>query len=333
VGDSLNRAALVLAALLLAPGCYRKAESSGGTPESSAERTPAAATPVKVAEVRKTTLREIVTAPGKTSALAEQKVRAPFAGTLTELRVTEGDRVRRGQVLGTMVARESEAALSGAREMLRQASTPDEKRDAERALALAERNLVRRPLVAAWTGAVLSRQASPGDRVAEDAEILTIEDSTSIVFLADVSQADLARVRPGQAASIELAGRGAPLPATVHGVLPTANPADFTAPVRFDFGTGSTGLTLGLFGSAHATVGERVDVSAVPDAAILRDDVTGVSRVALVTQGRAHWVDVRTGLRDAGRTEITQPVLAEGQKVIVSGLVGLPESQPVLVRP
>jgi multidrug efflux pump subunit AcrA (membrane-fusion protein) len=288
---------------------------------------------VKVAAVQKTTLREIVNAPGKTSALAEQKVRAPFAGTLTELRVTPGDRVRRGQVLGTMVARESDAALSGAREMLRQATTPDEKRDAGRALALAEKNLVRRPLVAAWNGAVLSRAASAGDRLAEDAEVLTIEDSASVVFLADVSQSDLARLKPGQTASIELAGRAGALPATVHGVLPTANPADFTAPVRLDFGTGSAGLTLGLFGTAHATVAERVDVPAVPDAAILRDDVTGVSRVALVTQGRAHWVEVRTGLRDAGRTEITEPALAQGQPVIVSGLVGLPESQPVLVRP
>jgi multidrug efflux pump subunit AcrA (membrane-fusion protein) len=61
------------------------------------------------------TLSEVVTGPGHTAALSQQKVRAPFAGTLVELRVTDGDTVRRGQVLGTIVSRESEAALAGAR--------------------------------------------------------------------------------------------------------------------------------------------------------------------------------------------------------------------------
>lgn len=327
----MKRARIILVALLLAAGC-RKAEDPSSAAASSQAQSPAPATPVKVARVERATLSEVVSAPGRTAALVQQKLRAPFSGTLTDLRVAEGDVVRRGQVLGAMVARDSEAALSGAREMTRQASTPEEKRDAQRALALAERNLVRRPLVASWSGAVASRAASAGDRLAEDQEILTIEDTGSLVFLADVSQADLANVRPGQPASIELAGRPA-IPGTVHAALPSANPADFTGSVRLDLSGASPNTTLGLFGTARITVGERAGVAVVPDAAILRDDVTGVSRVALVDHDKAHWVAVRTGLHEGGRTEITQPVLPEGQPVIVSGLVGLPESQPVVIRP
>ena len=274
-----------------------------------------------------------MSAPGKTAVLSSQKLRAPFAGTLTELRVADGDVVHRGQLLGTMVARESEAAVSGAREMSRQASTPAEKEDARRALALAEKNLVRKPLVAAWSGGVSGRAASAGDRLAEDQEILTIQDTASVVFLADVSQADLPRVHAVQPATIEIAGRPRPIPASVHGILPTANPADFTGSVRLDLSGSAPDMGLGLFGTARIVVGERAGVATVPDAAILRDDVTGISRIAVVQENRAHWISVQTGLREGGRTEIRQPALAEGQPVIVSGLVGLPESQPVVVRP
>jgi HlyD family secretion protein len=331
VGDSLKAARLAVVAVLLASACHPK-EDPARAP-ASAEKTPAPATPVRVAKVERTNLSEVVSAPGKTAVLSSQKMRAPFAGMLTELRVADGDIVRRGQVLGVIVARESEAAVSGAREMMRQASTPAEKADGERALALAEKSLVRRPLVASWSGAVSGRAASAGDRVAEDQEILTIEDIASLVFLADVSQADLARIRPGSRASIDIAGRPEPMPASVHGILPAANPADFTGSVRLDLGGAAPNMGLGRIGTAHIVVGEHLGVPTVPDGAILRDDVTGISRLAIVEHDRAHWISVHTGLHEGGRTEITQPALSEGQPVIVSGLVGLPESQPVLVRP
>ncbi len=299
MGDSLNRARIIVAAALLATTCHQKEDPSKTPSKTSAspEKSPAPATPVKVARIQLTTLSEVVSGPGKTAVLVSQKLRAPFAGTLTELPVADGDIVHRGQVLGAMVARESEAAVAGAREMSRQASTPGEKEDARRALSLAEKNLVRRPLVASWSGAISGRAASAGDRLAEDQEILTIQDTASLVFLADVSQADLSRVHAGQRASIDIAGRPEPMPASVHGILPAANPADFTGSVRLDLGGAAPNMGLGLFGTAHIVVGERVGVPTAPDGAILRDDVTGISRLAIVEHGR------------------------------------LPESQPVLVRP
>jgi multidrug efflux pump subunit AcrA (membrane-fusion protein) len=247
-----------------------------------------------------------VSGPGKTSALAQQKVRAPFAGTLVALTVSEGDSVRRGQSVGAVVAKESEAAL----EMLRHASTDAERRDAERAVALAEQNLVRRPLLATADGSVLSHAASAGDRVSEDQEILMISETGSVVFLADIPQSDLSRIRGGQEASVELAGRAKPVSGAVHSVLAGANPA----------------------GTARIRVGERKDAVVVPDAAVFRDDVSGVSRVCVASGGKAHWIDVVPGVKEGGRTEIVSPSLSPGQPVVVSGLVGLPEGKPVSIE-
>jgi multidrug efflux pump subunit AcrA (membrane-fusion protein) len=317
------------AALLLILSFAACSKSGGTSGASKADPTPEAPTPVRVAAVAKQTLPVFVSGPGRTAALIQQKVRAPFAGTLTSLTVSDGDLVQRGQTVGTIVARDSEAALSGAREMLREAATPAERRDAERAVAIAEKNLVRKPLMAAWDGAVLSHAASPGDRLAEDQEILTVNDASSMVFLADVPQADLPRIHPGQKATIRIAGGAQPSSGAVHAVLPGANPADYTGSVRIDLPPSSRRLAVGIFGAARILISEHPDATVVPEAAVLRDDVSGTARVALVTQNRAHWVVVQTGISDSGKTEIVAPPLAVGQTVIVSGLVGLPEGKLV----
>jgi multidrug efflux pump subunit AcrA (membrane-fusion protein) len=301
--------------------------------DAKTDPTPEAPTPVKTAFVARQILPIFVSGPGKTSALAQQKVRAPFAGTLTSLSVSDGDAVRQGQVLGMVVARDSEAALTGAREMLRDAKTPAEQNDAERAVALAEKNLVRKALLAATDGAVLSHAASPGDKVAEDQEILTINDASSLVFLADIPQADLPRVQPGQKAAIQVAGSTQSLNGIVHAVLPGANPADYTGAVRIDLPPASRRLAVGIFGKARIFVGEHSNAAVVPDAAVLRDDVNGTARVALVEKNRAHWVTVKTGISDSGKTEILEPPLTNGQTVVVSGLVGLPEGKLVASEP
>lgn len=325
----MRRAGSLLLLAVLVSACGKKHAGEAPAPTPAV----AAAVPVQVAAVTHRNLAEIVTASGRTSAMAQQKIRAPFAGTLVELKAADGDTVHRGDTLGYVASRESEAALAGAREMARDAKTPAEKHDAERAIVLAERGLVRAALRSSADGAVLAHAATAGDRVSEDQEILTIADAASIVFLADVGQSDLARVRPGQATAVELGGRARPVPGIVHAILPGANAADFTFQVRVDL-KGMQGLpTVGLFGTARITVGERRNAAVVPDAAVLRDDVTGAARVAVVRGARARWIDVTPGVRSDGVTEILSPALAADEPVIVGGQVGLPDGAAVAIRP
>ncbi len=320
--------ALTLGFLAVLSGC-RGRTSDPPLPASE----PAVAVPVRVASVRRATLTEQVSAPGHTAALAQQKIRAPFAGTLVELGVSDGDRVHRGDVLGTIVSRDSEAALSGARDMARQAQTDPEKADAARAVTLAERGLVRAPILAPSDGAVLAHAAVRGDRVSEDQEILTVADAGSIAFLVDAPQSDLGRIRSGQPVVVEISGRSGPVAGVVHDILPAANSGDFTAAVRVDL-RGLAGVPpLGLFGTARITVAEHRNAVVVPEAAIIRDDVSGTSRIVVVEQGRARWMDVSPGLRANGEVEIQAPRLTLGQTVVVSGQVGLAEGAPVAAAP
>lgn len=327
--------ALAVAGLLvLSSGCGKGDVKASPEKSGAAEAPAPSGTPVRVAAVATADLPEIVTGPGRTVAIVRQQVRVPFASTLEELKVTDGDTVRKGDVLGSVLSRESEAALSGAREMVRDARTPAEKSDAARALELAERTLVRLPLRSAVDGVVVSHAASPGDRLSEGQEVLTLSAADSIVFVADVPQGDVTRVRPGQAVTIAFVGRKETVPGRLHDVLPAANAADLTVPVRIDLGPKDLRLPVGLFGTTRILVRERRNVTVVPSAAVLRDDVTGSTRIATVTpDGKAHWIEVRTGLSDGVVTEILDHALAAKQTVIVSGQTGLPEGAAVVVAP
>ena len=307
--------------------------ASGGVDAVSADSGAAAsdATPVTMAQVTRTTIDETVTGPGVTDAVQDERVRAPFAGKLVTMRVNLGDRVAQGEVIGALVAQNSEAALQGARAMVRSARTPAERADAERAVALAEHDIVETPLRAPRAGVVIARPASPGELVAEGDSIASIAATGSMVFYADVPQAELARIHPGQGALVALTARGAAIPGVVHSVLPADTGSTVSMRVRVDLLEAPFPVTVGLFGTARIIVARHRDVTAVPRPALLRDDISGVTKVALVNQrNEAAWVNVTPGVADSMWVEIRSPVLSPGQRVITTGQVGLPDSTRVV---
>lgn len=328
---ALGIAAVVAGAI--ASGCSKGASADTSSAASNAPDS-AASTPVHMATVQLGNIAIAVGGPGKTDALDLQKVRAPFTGTVTSLHVNIGDHVGAGQVIGAMVSQPSEAALTGAESMLRGAQTASERSDAERALALARQNLVAAPLRAPRGGVVISRGASQGDLLTQGDSVASIAAAGSVAFVARIAQGDLTRVRPGQHATVTLPGQTAPVPGVVHGLLPIDTAGTMTVPVRVDLKsapqTAGAPIQMGLFGTAQIVVGEKVNVPIVPAAAVLRDDISGISRVAVVApNGIAHWVTVTTGASQAGNVEIVTPVLSPGQRVIVTGQVGLPDSTRV----
>ena len=194
---------------------------------------------------------------------------------------------------------------------------------------------MRQPLHAPAAGVVLSHAAEEGDYLDEGEVFLTIAEAGGVFFNAQVTQSDLDRVRPGQRASVDMPAVGTkPVGAVVHGVLPSASSQTLSAPVRLDFSPAHPDLPVGLFGTASIIVAHRHDAIVVPAAAVLRDDVTGISRVAVIdSTSRARWVVVHTGTQEGDRVEITTPPLTPGQRVIVQGQVGLPDSTRVQIQP
>ncbi len=329
---------LVSTLLVLAPAlgaCSGGSDGASSTANTASNASAAAGVPVRVDTIRKMDLDVLVTAPGRTEALKQDRVRAPFASHLVSLSVTDGDRVHAGQVVAEVVSKDSEAALEGARQMLAAAGNAADSADAERAIEVAKRQLVRRPLRAPADGVVLSHAVGVGDYLDQGEVLLTIAEAGTVYFNAQVTQGDLSRVKPGERAAIELPAVGTePVGAVVHGILPTASSENLSAPVRLDFEPARPDITVGLFGTVSIVAGRHAGAIVVPPGAVLRDDVSGVSRVAVVGHGDiAHWVVVKTGIQDGNHLEIVSPTLPVGGLVITDGQVGLPDSARVSIQP
>ena len=329
-------AAVAIIVVATISACSRGAGATADS-TSSADGA-AAATPVHMATVSVGNIDITVSGPGQTNALDLQKIRAPFTGTLTSLRAVVGERVGAGQVIGSIVSQPSQAAVTGAQAMLSAASTPTERSDAARAVTLARQNLVATPLRVPRSGIIVSRGASQGDLMSQGDSIVSIAAAGSIAFIARIAQNDLVHVRPGQHATIVLPGGASPAGGIVRGLLPADSSGGMTVPVRIDLQgaplAAGAPVQPGLFGTARIIVGAHTQVATVPAAAVLRDDISGVSSIALVAaDGKAHWVTVTTGASEGDRVEITAPQLARGQRVIVSGQVGLPDGSRVAEAP
>jgi multidrug efflux pump subunit AcrA (membrane-fusion protein) len=290
------------------------------------------AVPVTVANATYADLAVVVSGPGRTGSSEQLDLRAPFEGVLTDLVVADGDHVESGQVLGWVVPQESAAAMAGAQQMMQSARTPAERRDAKRALALARRSRVRHALRAPEAAVVVSHKVDEGAHVSTNESIVTLVPLTDVHFIAQIAQPDLASLHPGDPATIQLSSRSRPFHGIVHAILPNASPTDLTVPVRIDFVASTAPQQLDLYGVAHVVVAHHAHALVVPAQAIIRDDVTGVSRVAVIdASDHAHWVRVRSGPSQGIEVELVAAPFGAGTSVVVSGQVGLPEGARVEV--
>jgi multidrug efflux pump subunit AcrA (membrane-fusion protein) len=313
---------LALAATLA--GCSRHDDVAG-------EAALRVAVHVRLARLAERAFPDIVAASGQWRAANEVVVTAPFAGAVENLRPQVGDRVAAGDTLGLLVTHESRAALRGAELMMRSAADAQARAEAARALEMAKQNLVRVPIVAPAGGIVVRRTADVGAEPAEGAELLAIVPLRALVFEAHVPAAAAPRVRPGLAASI-VPETGEPVAASVQRRLPGVSADDQT--VLFWLAPRVTpSIGIGRFGTARIEVGSSRNGIAVPDSAVVEDDLTGEKRIVRVgADSVAIWTNVTLGRSTEGAHELLAPALAPGTAVVVAGQRSVPDSVKVIAQ-
>jgi multidrug efflux pump subunit AcrA (membrane-fusion protein) len=317
---------LVLALLPLAAGCSRHAESG----EDAA--TPAAVVPVRTAAVEERTFTDAIEAPGQWRSSGDVSLPAPFAAVIESLEPKLGDHVAAGDTVGMLVTRESRAALRGAELLLREAHDPAALTEAERAAALARRDLVRVPIVAPRAGVVTKRDAEPGGEVGDGAEVLAITPVEGIVFEARLPAGAAQLVHAGMTGLVRTSGEP-DHEVRVTRVLPAASTADQATLAWLSPVGGPTPL-LDRFGTAVMTTSGARRSPAVPEAAVVENDLDGSARVVVVAaDSTATWTPVKLGARAEGWRELLDGTLVPGALVVVEGQRGLPDRTRVKPQP
>ena len=323
-----------------------------GEPEHASETEPAAVTEGRTWTVRDTSIGSAFEAAGVARPVADATLSTKLMGQVTEVAVREGDRVAAGQPLVRIDAsdlaakraqveasiREAQAVVSDAetqasrmRALYEEDAAPKVQLDAaetglERArarlatarAAAAEVDATARYAVvrAPFDGLVTARFVDPGDFAAPGAPMVTVLDARRLRVTATAAPDAVAGVGRGDTLVARI--EGAPAPAVVEGVVPSAagNLYTVNALVENDAGRFLPGSAATL----ELPQGARTALLVPTEALIRRGDLTGV-RVRTADGDMLRWI--RLGRSHDGMAEVLAG-LRPGDVIVVPADTGTP---------
>lgn len=350
--------ALILVASSLAISCTKPAggeTASGGTAKtgpSGAGRTGGRGgasdrpTPVEIELVRRGSVSRTSVIAGMLEPIRTVGVNAQLSGILLSLKAEEGHRVRQGDVLAEIDARELEAQARSAEAALKFAQSTVERSEQlfrqqiitmaelerdrtsyESAKATSEQLRTRlgyARVVAPISGIITDKRIEAGDVVSNSTRLFTVADVSTLVTRVQVSELEVSTLRAGDVVplSVDALG-GRKVDGHIRRVFPSADSATRLVPVEVALsGRQLEGLRPGYTVRATFALDRRDDALLVPSRAV--SGPAGARAVYVVKGGQIERKAVRVGSDMAGLSEILEGV-GEGDSVIVSGTSTLRE--------
>ncbi len=308
-----------------------------------------------------------VNASGSIAAWQEAIIGAESGGLrLDSVRVNVGDAVTRGQVLATFAAdrvqadlaqaragfAEAEATLADARanaararevessgalsqqqvaQFLTAEKTADARMQSLRAQVSAQELRLRfATVVAPDAGSISARTATVGAVVPQGQELFRLIRGDRLEWRAEVTSAEIARIRPGQAVTI-VSATGATATGRVRIVAPTVDPQSRNALVYVDVPPAAARgghFKAGMFARGEISTGNASALTLPLAAVSLRD---GFSYVFVLGAGnRVSQVKVQVGRRSGERVEVIG-TLTGTERVVATGVAFLADGDLVRV--
>jgi len=302
-------------------------------------------------------------ATGNIAAWQEAIIGSEIGGLrLAEVRVNVGDRVKRGQVLARMQSDTVNAELAQTRATLAEAeaNVAEAQANAERARQLqatgaisaqqinqyltAEQTararaqalkarlqadqlrLSQTQVLAPDDGVISARVASVGSVVQPGQELFRLIRQQRLEWRAEVTAADLARIRPGMAVTVTTAS-GAAVPGKVRMVAPTVDAQTRNGLVYVDLQAAGDAKA-GMFARGEFELGKAHGVTLPQSAVLVREGFAYVFRVG--PDNKVAQTKVSLGKRVGDRVEVTAGLDAAA-RVVASGAGFLSDGDTVRV--
>ena len=328
----------------------RSARAGAPAPQGNATAKPGAQGPAKpvmveATKVRQMTMRDDAEAVGSLRSRRSVVLRPEISGRITQLNFSDGQRVRKGQLLVQLddqlpraQVQQSRAELSIARanhkrnqELVAQGFISQRSVDesaanlevAEAKLALAEATAQRLRIVAPFDGIAGIRGVNVGDYLKDGADIVNVEDLDAVYVDFRLPERLQNKVKTGQTARVAFdALPGVQYSAVVLAINPQIDADGRSLAVRGCIDNRRLQLRPGMFARVTAVFGERSDANVVPEEAIVPDGAAPyVLRVVAGTEEGsqvAKRTPVRLGARTPGFVEVVEG-LAPGDVVVTAG--------------
>ncbi|MDD5250487.1 MAG: efflux RND transporter periplasmic adaptor subunit [Rhodocyclaceae bacterium] len=268
-------------------------------------------------------------------AVRQATVAAQVAGRIVDMRTDAGRRVKAGEVLMRIDAREAAEGLAGAQAQLAQAQANytrtrnlfEKKFISGAALDKAEADLKSARAASGQAGAGLSyatvtapiagvvaqRLVELGEMAALGKPLVTVFDPRSLRVIASVPQYKLADLRGAAKAKVEFPETGKWIDAVRVELLPALDARSHTVTARVYLPDDAVGIMPGMAARVHFVSGHAMKLTLPPAAVVRRGEVSAVYVVD--AQGAPHLRQVRLGEAVAGGELEVMAGLAAGDKV------------------
>jgi membrane fusion protein (multidrug efflux system) len=300
---------------------------------------------VEVAKVERMTLVDETQAVGSLRSRQGVMLRPEVGGRVKQILFSDGQRVRKGQLMVQFEDQLQQAQVAQARAELSIAEA-NHKRNQElvaqnfisqrsldesaaalevsRAkLSLAQATLARLQVLAPFDGITGLKQINVGDYLKDGADMVNVEDIDAVLLDFRLPERFQAKIRAGQKAQLTVdALPGRPFMAIVQAVDPLIEANGRSVGVRGCIDNRQQQLRPGMFARVNAVFGSRDNALVIPEEAIIPQGgrtfvvkvVAGDKPGALVSER----VAVKVGLRQPGKVEIVEG-LSAGDTVVTAG--------------
>ena len=298
-----------------------KGEPGGGGKDSTAkDSTEAGAdsiearTPVTVTTVDKAGIEDYIELNAVSAFLQKSYVKAIANGYLQSADVYPGKYVDAGQTLFTLQTKESKS-IGNTIKLL------------DSTLKFSGVTTIK----ASQHGYITQLNHQSGDYVQDGEQLAVISDRNSFVFLLDLPY----ELRPAVLGkkSVELIlPDGTKLTGIVGPVMPTVDSASQTQNVVIRVPNAGS-IPENLIAKVRILKTQKSNTQSLPKEALLTDETESNFWVMkLIDSATAVKVPVKKGIETSDRVEIVEPVFAPGDKILVTGNYGLPDTAKVKVE-
>ncbi|MCE3603992.1 efflux RND transporter periplasmic adaptor subunit [Massilia sp. P8910] len=352
-------AALVIGSLVLASGALMAVSSNSMAADDKKDAAPKPALTVTTTKPSPASLAIKLGANGNVAAWQEAVIGSESGGLrLTDVKVNVGDVVKKGQVLAVFSAdsvnadvaqaraglleaeaNAAEAVANAARartletsgalsaQQISQYKTAEQTAkariaSARAALSSQQLRLKYTQVVAPDDGVISARAATVGSVVGVGTELFRMIRQGRLEWRAEVTAAELARIKPGTSAVVK-AANGSELTGKVRMIAPTIDPQTRSALVYVDLPSATAAATganapfkAGMFASGQFELGTSDAMTVPQQAVVVRDGFSYVFR--LNPDSRVSQLKVQAGRRLGDRIEVTKGLTADSL-VVVSG--------------
>jgi len=326
-------------------GTDRRAGPGAETPSTPASAPAGKPASVEVAQVEVSRLTDDTQAVGSLRSRRGVVLRPEVSGRITELNFTDGQRVKKGQVLVQFddqlqlaQVQQSQAELSIAQanqkrnqELVAQNFVSQRSLDesaanlqvAQARLSLAKATAARLKIVAPFDGIAGIRLVNVGDYLKDGADIVNIEDIDAIYVDFRLPERFQSKVTRGQTAVLDIdALPGRQYTAELQAIDPLIDANGRSIGIRGCVDNRQLQLRPGMFARVNAIFGVRDNARVIPEEAIVpQGGKQYVIKLVDAADGKTRTtqrVEVKVGLRSPGKVEIVAG-LEPGETVVTSG--------------